>query len=205
MNTGALPPRCRAATRPASAFTLVEVALALGIAVFCLVALLGLLSVGQSSNRATFDQTTASNIARSIVADLRGTPPAVSPAPAPLPGASPTPIPGTTSIYGFVIPPAGGSNTLAAGQPNPLFFNETGSFTKTFSPGGAAPSQFRADVGFLPPPAPATAGAPPVPAAKAATKVRLLITWPAAANQRTGILPAKYSGSFEEIISLDRN
>jgi len=57
-----------------NAFSLVEVTLALGIAAFCLVAILGLLPVGLTSNQASVEQTVAAGVTSAIVADLRATP-----------------------------------------------------------------------------------------------------------------------------------
>jgi uncharacterized protein (TIGR02598 family) len=56
-----------------SAFSLVEVTLALGIAGFALMAIFGLLPVGLNSNRTSIEQTRAMDIATSIAADLRAT------------------------------------------------------------------------------------------------------------------------------------
>ena len=55
-------------------FSLVEVALALGIAGFCLIALFGLLPVGINSNRASLEQTAAADIASRVWADIATTP-----------------------------------------------------------------------------------------------------------------------------------
>jgi uncharacterized protein (TIGR02598 family) len=61
--------------RPQStaAFSLVEVTLALGVAAFCLIAILGLLPAGVNTNQASVRQTTANGILSAIVADLRAT------------------------------------------------------------------------------------------------------------------------------------
>lgn len=58
-----------------SGFSLVELTLALGIAGFCLIALLGLLPLGIETNRTASSQTAAASIVSNIVADLRSTPP----------------------------------------------------------------------------------------------------------------------------------
>jgi type II secretory pathway pseudopilin PulG len=60
--------------RSASAFSLVEVTLALGIAAFCLIAIFGLMPVGVQTNRKASSQTAASNIMTAVVTDLRATP-----------------------------------------------------------------------------------------------------------------------------------
>jgi type II secretory pathway pseudopilin PulG len=58
----------------ASAFSLVEVTLALGIAAFCLIAVFGLMPVGMQTNRNAKSQTRATNIMAAVIADLRATP-----------------------------------------------------------------------------------------------------------------------------------
>jgi len=57
-----------------SAFSLVEVTLALGVAAFCLIAVFGLVPVGVQANRNATSQTAATNIIAAVVADLRATP-----------------------------------------------------------------------------------------------------------------------------------
>ncbi len=87
-----------------SAFSLVEVTLALGVASFCLLSVFGLLPIGLNSNQAAMEQTAANGILSSVVADLRATP-AVSSAGGPvmsqqfsitIPAANQT---GTTLLY----------------------------------------------------------------------------------------------------------
>lgn len=58
-------------TRPISAFSLVEVTIAIGVAAFALVAIFGLLPIGIESNQAAIQQTRAVNLAATIVEDLR--------------------------------------------------------------------------------------------------------------------------------------
>jgi len=57
-----------------SAFSLVEVTLALGIAAFCLIAVFGLMPVGMQTNRNAKSQTRATNLMAAVMADLRATP-----------------------------------------------------------------------------------------------------------------------------------
>ena len=56
------------------AFSLVEVTLALGVAAFCLMAVFGLMPVGQQTNRNATSQTQATNIINVVVAALRTAP-----------------------------------------------------------------------------------------------------------------------------------
>src|SRR5947208_6788482 len=53
-----------------TAFSLVEVTLALGVAAFCLIAVLGLLPTGLKTQQASIQQTTANTICSQVVADL---------------------------------------------------------------------------------------------------------------------------------------
>jgi uncharacterized protein (TIGR02598 family) len=55
-------------------FSLVEVTLALGVAAFCLIALVGLLPLGLQTNQSSISQTAAASLLSSVVADLRATP-----------------------------------------------------------------------------------------------------------------------------------
>jgi uncharacterized protein (TIGR02598 family) len=57
------------------AFALVEITLALGVAAFCLIAVLGLVPVGVQTNRNATSQTAATNILSSVVSDIRASPP----------------------------------------------------------------------------------------------------------------------------------
>jgi len=57
-----------------AAFSLIEVTLALGIAAFCLVAVLGLMPVGVQTNRNATSQTAATSILSNVIADMRATP-----------------------------------------------------------------------------------------------------------------------------------
>jgi uncharacterized protein (TIGR02598 family) len=57
-----------------SAFSLVEVTLALGVAAFCLLALFGLIPVSMQTNRNATSQTAATSIIAGVIADLRATP-----------------------------------------------------------------------------------------------------------------------------------
>lgn len=65
---------CNSRLRPAAAFSLVELTLALGVAAFCLIAAFGLMPVGIQTNRNATSQTAATNILSSVVSDLRASP-----------------------------------------------------------------------------------------------------------------------------------
>jgi len=57
-----------------SAFSLIELTVTIGIAAFCLIAVLGLMPVGMRTNRNATSQTAATNIIAAVISDLRATP-----------------------------------------------------------------------------------------------------------------------------------
>ena len=57
-----------------SAFSLIELTLAIGIAALCLLAVIGLVPVAVLANRNATSQTAATNVIAAVVADLRATP-----------------------------------------------------------------------------------------------------------------------------------
>jgi hypothetical protein len=144
-----------------SAFSLVEVTLALGIAAFCLIAVFGLMPVGVQTSRNATSQTRATNIMAAVVADLRATPQTTPPGNA------------TTSLlYQIPIPanPVGSATTIS-----PLFFADTGTFATTIQ----ADSRYRLGITF----------SPNGPGAHTPTYAGIKVTWPAAADPAT-VTPA---------------
>jgi uncharacterized protein (TIGR02598 family) len=79
----------------ARAFSLVEIVLAIGVVTFCLLSLLGLISVGLNDNKLVREQVIALNLCRNIESDLRATGPTNSVSP----------------LYGISIPAAGASSS----------------------------------------------------------------------------------------------
>jgi hypothetical protein len=154
------------------------VTVALGIAAFCLLSLLGLLSVSLNSNQNALQQTGASRVAAAIMADLRTT-------------QTMTPITVTSPLFGIALPPTGTVTRT-------FFLTEDGS--PAGLPGANAdPSLnpwYRATIVLT---APATG------TQKFATMARLFLTWPALADGVAAAAPANYSGSFEVMAALDRN
>jgi type II secretory pathway pseudopilin PulG len=143
--------------RSNSAFSLVEVTLALGIAAFCLIAVFGLIPIAVQTNRNATSQTAATNIMAAVVADLRATPLTTPPGGA------------TTSVqYQIPIPqnPVTVSTTLA-----PVFFAQDGTFSTTMQPS----SRYRLTVTF-PPNGPAT---------HSSTYADVRVTWPAPVDPAT--------------------
>ena len=138
-------------------FSLVEVALALGIAAFCLISIFALLPVGINSNQSSSEQTVAASLVRAIVTDLRATPTTS----------------GASLVYG--IP-----SISAPPLTHTLFLKQDGSISGTVDTAAnpALTPRYRAYLEFK---APATA------TDKSAIAVRILITWPALADRAVGV------------------
>ena len=108
------------------AFSLVEVTVAIGVAAFCLVGIIGLLPVGIESNQAVTEQTAAGSIARAMVADLRSSPSQS----------------GTSRLYGVLMPSPGNP----VDSPQAMYVAEDGSRCAE-----AAGSRYRATLWLTPP------------------------------------------------------
>ena len=96
-----------------SAFSLVEVVIALGIAAFCLVALLGLFPSGLKSAKNTVDQTAAAGLLENVALDLRGVPVGSN----------------SSSLYGITLPAVGAVSPITTN----FFFNEDGGISGSSS------------------------------------------------------------------------
>ncbi len=120
-----------------SAFSLIELTLAIGIAAVCLLAVIGLVPVAVLTTRNATSQTAAANIMAAVVADLRATPKSIN----------------TSAQFAITF---GTSICLGCAQP-PLYFDRTGQFTTSlgansvyqlnirWSPSGSIPLRY-ADV-----------------------------------------------------------
>lgn len=173
MTLAAFHPLRRA--RRAAAFTLVEVTLALGIAVFALVVMFGLLNVGVSSSAASFEQTVAANILSSVAADLRSAPRS-------------TTVSVSTLVYGLAVPQpaAAGVTPSFPALPTVKYLDASGQVA------AAEQARYRLSVWTRP------------GADRQATLARVIVSWPPAADLTlpTG---AKAAGSVETLVALDRN
>jgi uncharacterized protein (TIGR02598 family) len=109
-----------------TAFSLVEVTLALGIAAFCLIAVFGLMPIGVQTNRNATSQTAAGNIISAVVTDLRTMPKT--------PGVAPWA--GVSVQFGIPLQP---STTLYK-----LYFDGQGRFTTSLG----ADSRYQVNVTF---------------------------------------------------------
>lgn len=159
----------RNVSRSRGAFSLIEVTIALGVVGFALVAIFGLIPVGINTSRAGIEQTGANDVLAAVVTDIRSTP-----------RTSPAGLTGTTQRFSIPIP----ANPVATAQDSTFYFESTGSYS-TFL---GAHSRYRVSVTFL-----------PNANSRAATRVLLKLTWPAAAA------PANACGSVSTFTAVDRN
>ena len=165
----------RAEGRPdeRSAFSLVEMTLALGIAAFCLLTLFALLPAGLRSDQASVEQGIAMGFARAIVADLRA-------------GSTNQRSPGyglsiTNTAMQTVYLSASGTSTSVDAMPD--------------TQSASSASRYRASVFMV----------PPAGGSKAATMVRIQMTWPAVADPNPAAMPSRYTGSADILTAIDKN
>jgi Tfp pilus assembly protein PilV len=166
----------RSRRRLRAGFSLIEVVLAMGVVAFCLVSIIGLLSVGIGSTDASTEQTTLANILSAVSADLRSTPnPSVAAASAATGQAAASPI------YGIQIPPAGVTSSLSA-TPMSIYLGPNGERESS-----VAAARYLLSVWTS------------VPAGnRQEIVVRLMLSWPA-------VVPyASASGSVEDVMALNR-
>ena len=141
------------------AFTLVEVTLALGIAVFCLVVVFGLMNVGMNTSAGSIEQTNASNIVCAVAADLRA---------APTPATVGNSV--TSALYNLQIPPNQTSGSTPAPPSNPTD-------SRTLDANGqitTATGRYQLDVWAMP------------SVSRDATRVRIMMSWPPKAQVPAG-------------------
>jgi Tfp pilus assembly protein PilV len=137
-----------------TAFSLVEVTLALGIAAFCLIAVFGLMPVGVQTNRNATSQIAGTNILASVAADIRATP-----------KTNPPGNPTTSALYQISIP---GNPIITPATIPPRYFAQDGTFSTTIQSG----SRYQLNVTFV----------PNGVGAHNPTYADFKITWPAAAS-----------------------
>jgi uncharacterized protein (TIGR02598 family) len=140
-----------------SAFSLVELTIAIGVAGFALIAVFGVMPVGVQTNRNATSQTAATNIMAAVVSDLRATPNGLT----------------TSAQFAINIP----ANAVSPADPPPcsgtqtLYFNGEGQAATVIG----ANSRYRLIVTFVRNPTGATAP----------TYARLKVSWPAAVDPCT--------------------
>jgi len=157
------------------AFSLTEVVLALGIASFCLLILLGMLPVGLNSNKSSREETAALNVVSRISADLQSLP------------KGKTSGGDNWSIDGLTIPEAGESAKALT-----VYYSDTlPNFQNTID----RTTRYRITAKLTPP---ANISGT---AQHTTTYVHLTVSWPPQLDPTT-VRPA---GSVTTLIALDRN
>jgi hypothetical protein len=157
-----------------AAFSLVEVTLALGVAAFCLVAVLGLMPTALKTQQASTKETTANQIISQILADLR--------ADVRLP-------PGQASHAGGEWANLHGHWRDAA-VPDTLYFTNEAKQTGTINGSPPADGVFRAKITYYTPPTPGYT----------TSLAHIRVTWPAQVDPSTTV-PA---GSVETFVAVNR-
>jgi type II secretory pathway pseudopilin PulG len=167
--------------RSLSAFSLVEVTLALGVAAFCLIAVFGLMPVGVQTNRNANSQTAGTAILTSVVSDMRTT-------------ARTTPGARISLLYNIIIPARG-----SIAGPQTRYFDGEGRCSRDLAgsvrPDGSSwdpPIQTRYQLNVVYP-----------LGATGLTYADITVIWPPTVVQ-TSPTPVP-SGSVETFAAFDRN
>lgn len=135
-------------------FSLVEVTLALGLIVSCLLTLMALLPVGVKSNQESIQQTAAAHFAAALAADLKNTDPGM-----------------VSPLFGLTRPAA--AATAVSSQT--LYLDENGTRTGTVGASTAPPdARYRVLVEAIP---------PDTATSEQAVMLRIRLVWPAPAAE----------------------
>ncbi|HEY8995577.1 MAG TPA: hypothetical protein VIM71_12990 [Lacunisphaera sp.] len=174
--------------RSTTAFSLVELSIALGVITFCLLTIIGLLAIGVNSTHSSTTQTGATNILTAVTSDLQAVP-NVTPASGSAKGTVANPAGtsrnaiNTSPLYNLTVPVAGSSTTGTY----TLYMGENG--LTNASPTG---SVYQVNIWIYP----ANSSSYPT---HQETFARVLITWP--------VLGARYTnaqGFVENIVAINR-
>ena len=171
----------RPPVRQIAGFSLVEVALALGVAALCLLVLSGLLPIGLKTQKSSIQQTTANQIVSSISAVLRADarlPPGQANKVCP-PG---TPDPNVPCNYGALH-----GHWAEAGHIETLYFTDGGYQTGRANT-SSAEAVFRASITYRAPPSETTGLA------------TIRVTWPASLDPNSAAL----AGSVTTELAVNR-
>jgi type II secretory pathway pseudopilin PulG len=164
------------------AFSLVEVTLALGVAAFCLIAVLGLLPTSLKTQQASIQQTTANQIISQICSVLRADvrlPPGQANKVCPDPPDPNEPC-NWSELHG---------HWRNVAVPDTLYFTNEARQTGSINGDAPADAVFRATITYRFPPSETTSLAD------------IRVTWPARVNPDSGGVPA---GSVTSLIAVNR-
>jgi uncharacterized protein (TIGR02598 family) len=159
-------------------FSLVEVAMALAIAAFCLLTLMGLLSLGVHNYQQSGSRTTMVNLSTAVVQDLQAAP------------ANSTANSLSPRFQFNVAFPGSGTATPT---PQTAFVDANGVGMNGNALGST--TVYRISVAFFPPAA----------GLNSATTARVIVSYPAQADPTAGAWPTNYTSMFETMVSLNRN
>lgn len=162
-------------SRPTTAFSLVEITLALGVAGFCLLAVFGLMPVALNTQQVSVNQTKANAIISAVVDDLR--------ADVRLPPGQQSKSKEGTAGLGLH------GHWAAVATPDTIFFTNDGNQTPPHTVNVSPPADavFRVTVTYLFPPTATTSIA------------KITISWPAAQSDLT-----KVAGSIDMFAAVNR-
>ena len=156
------------------AFSLIEVALALGVVAFSLFAVIGIMPIGFKTHQASVNETKANAIASLIIGDLR--------ADVRLPPGKASQVQGNwSSLHG---------HWAVTAQPDTLFFTNDGqliSVAQGSAPPAPAGAVFRATLTYMKQPSVTTSLA------------QITVSWPAAQSDST-----KVAGSIDMLAAVNR-
>jgi type II secretory pathway pseudopilin PulG len=168
--------------RETTAFSLVEVALALGVAAFALLAIMGMLPMSLKTQQASIQQTTANTIISQIFSDLRADvrlPPGQASKACPNP-----PDPNQPCQWDQLH-----GHWRNVATPDTLYFTNEAKQTGTINGSPPADAVFRAKITYRFPPSETTSLAD------------IIVSWPARVDPSTGGVPA---GSVTSLIAVNR-
>ena len=175
--TSALP------VRETAAFSLVEVTLALGVAAFALLAILGMLPTGLKIQQTSIQQTTANTIIAQIFSDLRADvrlPPGQASKACPDP-----PDPNQPCQWDQLH-----GHWRNAATPDTLYFTNEARQTGTLNGSPPANAVFRAKITYYSPPTPEYT----------TSLAHIIVSWPAQVDPATAV-PA---GSVKTFVAVNR-
>lgn len=155
-------------------FSLVEVTLALGVAAFCLIAVIGMMPMALKTQQASVNQTKANAVVSLIIGDLR--------ADVRLPPGQQSKSKESTAGLGL------NGHWAAVGSPDTLCFTNDGKLTGSVNLCGPD-AVFRATITYLAPPAATTT----------TSIAKIMVSWPAAQSDLT-----KVAGSIEMFAAVNR-
>jgi len=158
-----------------AAFSLVEIVIALGVAAFCLLAVMGMLPVAAKVQQVSVQQTKANAVISQIIDDLR--------ADVRLPPGQASKVQGEwANLHG---------HWAAVAVPDTIFFtndgDQTGSVTQGTAPPAPVGAVFRATITYLFPPTATTSIA------------KITVSWPAAQSDLTQV-----AGSIDVFAAVNR-